>query len=526
VSGAVVVETAAGTLAAMRSGDALAFYGVPYGADTAGPARFRPPAPAPPWTGIRDAARFGPACLPTLTEHDRAHFARSPLWREYAGLDLVTGFSEDCLSLNVWTRELDGSRPVIVWLHGGGFSWGSGASTWTNGDALAARHDVVVVTVNHRLGVLGYLHMEDLAGEEWAGSGVAGLLDLCLALEWVRDNIRAFGGDPARVTIAGHSGGGAKVQALLALPAARGLFHRAILQSDVVSLRSVDRAEATVAARGVLAATGTDPAQVDRLRALPPERLTRLAAPFRFRPVVDGRWLPDHPFDPVAAPSASEVPLLIGTTTHDTATFKFDAEPGYGELDWDGLRARIAGHPSANLGDLADEVIAYFADERPQATPAELLVDITTALLRQRALLLVHRKLAGGPAPVYMYVFAFEAPMPAETPFAGASMSSHGLEVPFVFDIAERVEMTGSRPERLGLAAMIADYWSAFARDGIPYGPYRPAWPRYDEEARATMILDTVTRVEHDPYSAERELFERLLDTTDRASFTAVMPRV
>lgn len=526
MSESVLAETGLGRLAGTRQGDTLAFLGVPYGADTSREARFRIARPPEPWRGVRGASQFGPACPPTLTAHDRDHFARSPLWQTYAGWDIQTGFSEDCLRLNVWTPGLEGRRPVLVWMHGGGFSWGSGASSWTMGDALAARHDVIVVTLNHRLGVLGYLGLEEVGGAEWDGAGVAGLLDMKLALEWVRENIGAFGGDPERVTIAGHSGGGAKIQALLALPSARGLFQRAIILSGVVSLRCIDAADAELAARGVLDAAGLEPAQADRLRELPVGELTRLASPFRFRPVVEGNWLPAHPFDPVAAETAAEVPLLIGSNTHDTATFKFDAEPGFGGLDWEGLRAKVATHPSANLGELAGEVIDSFSAEHPDATPAELLVDITTALLRQRTLLLVHRKLNGGSAPVYLYLFAYEAPMPEETPFAGSSMSSHGLELPFVFDIADRLPITGTEPERMELARMISDYVSAFVRQGTPDADHSPRWPRYDERRRATMILDTSPRVENDPFGQQRRRLDGLLDTSDRARFTAVMPRV
>ncbi len=242
---------------------------------------------------------------------------------------------------------------MLVWLHGGGFSWGSGASVLTRGDALAARQDVVVVTLNHRLGVLGYLHHPEIDG-----SGVAGLLDLRLALEWVRDEIAAFGGDPGNVTIAGHSGGGAKVAGLLALPSARGLFHRAIIQSGVVSLRVIDLSEATVTAARVLAAADVRPVDVRRLQELPVEQLTRLAGPYRFRPVAEGVDLPAHPFDPVAVPTAAGLPLLIGTTAHDTATFKFDADPGWEAIDDERLLELVAQHPAAALGPAAAETVA------------------------------------------------------------------------------------------------------------------------------------------------------------------------
>ena len=486
----MIVETAAGRLEGVRDGGALAFLGVPYGADTSGPRRFRPPVRPEAWTGVRAAGAFGPASPPTLTATDRRYFDRSALWPEYAGWDATTVFSEDCLRLNVWTPEADGGRrPVLVWLHGGGFSWGSGSSILTRGDALAARHDTVVVTLNHRLGVLGHLHHPEIDG-----SGVAGLLDLRLALEWVRDEIAAFGGDPGNVTIAGHSGGGAKVAGLLALPSARGLFHRAIIQSGVVSLRVIDLSEATVTAARVLAAADVRPVDVRKLQELPVDRLTRLAAPYRFRPVADGVELPAHPFDPVAVPTAAGLPLLIGTTAHDTATFKFDADPGWEAIGERRLVDLVANHPAAALGPAAEETVAAYRDRHPSFSPQELLVEITTDRLRERTRLLAERKLAGGDGDVFLYDFAYEAPMPADTFFAGRRMASHGLELPFVFDIADRCALAGERSDRIELAGRMSRAWAAFARHGSPTGPGLPDWPPYDPQRRTTMIFDADPR--------------------------------
>ena len=472
------VLTTAGRVRGVADGEAMAFLGVPYGAAR----RFHPPEPPPPWSGVRDATAFGPACPPTLSDPDRAYFARSALWNQYAGYDVATRFSEDCLNLNVWTPALDGGgRPVLVWLHGGGFSWGSGAGSLTRGDRLAARHGTVVVTVNHRLGVLGHLQLDGIPG-----SGVAGVLDLRLALAWVRDNIAAFGGDPENVTIAGHSGGSAKVTTLLGLPAARGLFSRAVMQSGLMELEVLDHDHAAAtAAQLIERAGGADPA------ALPVDELTRLAAGLRLRPALDGEHLPAHPFD-----AGADVPLLIGTNTHDTATFKFEAAPGYDAVEDDaGLRAVVAAHPSAMYGDEAGAVIAACP---PGLTNAERLVHITTARLRERTAALAERKLAAGTTPVYMYVFAYEAPMPPGEPFAGAPMASHGLELPFTFDVADRVALTGDRPERLELAAFMSARVAAFARDGDP------GWPAYDPAERRTMVFDIPPRVESDPYGRDQ----------------------
>lgn len=494
-----VVETASGRLAGSRDAGALVFRGIPYGAPASGDRRFRPPEPPEPWTLVRPASALGPSCPPTLTEADRTHFRRSATWREYAGYDRDLPFSEDCLRLNVWTPALDeGRRPVLVWLHGGGFSWGSGASRLTSGDALARRHGLVVVSVNHRLGILGYLHLAAAAGRDWAGSGVAGLLDLRLALEWVRDQIGSFGGDPGNVTIAGHSGGGAKVACLLALPSARGLFRRAIIQSGPVLLRTVDDLEAEETASRVLVEAGG----VARLRRLSVAELTRLGASYRFRPVVDRLHMTEHPFDPVAAASAAGVSLLIGTTADDTALFKFDSDPEFGSLDEAGLRERVASHHSTGFGDDADRVIAAFSGEWRGASAEELLVAISSARLRERTARVVERKLAQSDAPVFSYRFDYAAPMPDDSAFPGRAMSPHGLELPFVFDIAHRTPFAGSDPLRVSLAHEMSSRWAAFAATGAP----GEGWPAYDLRRRTTLVFDRHTAVVDDPDLAEREL--------------------
>lgn len=489
-----VVQTSGGLVRGVERDGVHCFLGIRYGTAE----RFRPPVTAS-WGGTFEATSFGPSCPPTLTDDDRAYFARSALWCDYAGVD-VAPFEEDCLRLNIWTPALDtGRRPVIVWLHGGGFSWGSSASRWTWGDRLAARQDVVVVTVNHRLGILGYLDLEDSVGDEWEGAGIAGLLDLRLALDWVRDNAAAFGGDPDRVTIVGHSGGGAKVSALLALPSAEGLFHRAVIQSGVVSLDTVDRDEGVDTAGRVLAEAGG----LDALRTLPVDELTRLGAGHRFRPVARTCLFPRHPFEPVAAPSAAHVPLLIGTTIDDATAFKFDSDPSFAAVDEEQLLRWVADHRGTEFGELAAEAIAFYRSSSPDADPPELLAAIATARLRERTEELILRKLAGGDAPVYVYVFAYRATMP-DTIFAGRSMSYHGLELPFVFDIADRIPETGDDPERLALASFMSACWASFARSG------NPGWPAWTPHDRSTMVFDTASAVERDPYAEERPLFEQL----------------
>lgn len=491
-----VVRTEGGAVRGAYEAGVHRFLGIRYGEAR----RFRAAEPAR-WSGILDALQFGPSCPPTLKPADRAYFPRSPLWRAYAGIDERTVYDEDCLRLNIWTpRTANAARPVIVWLHGGGFSWGSGSSSWTFGDRLAAHQNVVVVTLNHRLGILGYLDLEDELGGQWLGSGVAGLLDLQLALKWVRDNIDAFGGDPDSVTIAGHSGGGAKVAALLALPSAQGLFRRAVIQSGVVSLRSVDRDEAVATASRVLEEVGS----VEALESMPVEKLTRLGGQYRFRPAARTQLLPAHPFDPVAAPSGARVPLLIGTTIDDAVTFKFDSDPAFPTLDDAQLRAWVATHTANDFGDLADEAIAFHRERLPGASNARLVTAIATQRLRERTDALVERKLAGGSAPVHQYLFAYRAPMPVDTLFAGECLSWHGLELPFVFDRAEREPVTGDAPDRVTLARFMSACWASFARTGDP------GWPTWDSESRKLMVFDEISSVRRDPFDDEQPLFDRL----------------
>lgn len=494
-----VVRTAGGTVQGSLHDGVHRFLGLPYGQAE----RFRPAQPAC-WGGTFAAERFGPSCPPTLTPRDRAFFPRSPLWQAYAGVGAAP-FDEDCLRLNVWTPGLDaGRRPVLVWLHGGGFSWGSGSGSWTLGDRFAARQDAVVVTVNHRLGILGYLDLEDALGDDWLGSGVAGLLDLQLALAWVRENIASFGGDPESVTIAGHSGGGAKVAALLALPEAQGLFGRAVIQSGVVSLRSVDREESAETAERVLREAGG----LDALLALPVDELTLLGGRHRFRPAARTRLLPAHPFDPVAAPSMSDVPLLIGTTLDDATTFKFDSDPAFATLGDEQLREWVATHPANDFGDLADDAIAGQRERLPGAGNARLVSAIATQRLRERTETLVRRKLAGGDAPVHLYLFAYRAPMPADTIFAGEELSSHGLELPFVFDRVDLEKITGVRPARVALARLMSSCWGSYVRIGDP------GWPAWDEGTRQMMVFDEVSGVSRDPFEDEQPLFDRLRRAT------------
>lgn len=504
------VLTTAGNVRGETVNGVHSFKGVPYGATTGGVARFMPPKPAAKWDGVREATAYGPAAFQVRTPRVEG----APILME-AGIGEM---SEDCLVLNVWSRGLGdgGKRPVMVWLHGGGMFLGSGDHmAMYDGASLTRRGDVVVVSVNHRLGILGYLHLGGLLGEAYATSGNAGMLDLVLALEWVRDNAEAFGGDPGNVTIFGESGGGMKVSILLAMPAAKGLFHRAIVESGP-GLQCLTPEVATQSARDLLAELGIDESRAADLHDVPADRIVEaqdalgkrggslLAGGANFSPVVDGLSVPAHPFDPLASPLAAGVPLLIGTNKDEMTLFLM-AIPGYRSMDEAAMRERLKAMLTMRLGDQIsadgmEGLISAYRRTRPEATPTDLLVAITSDRMRVGSIRLAERKAAASTAPVFMYLFTWESPA-----FGGLMKSCHILEMPFVFDnVAEPYMLIGDSPERHELAARMSGAWISFARHGDPNHEGLPRWPTYDPEKRATMIFNSECRIENDPAAEER----------------------
>jgi para-nitrobenzyl esterase len=502
----ITVETTLGKLRGASGGDLHVFRGVPYALAPEGPRRFAPPGALEPWSGVRDATAFGARAIQPATGLDLAPEIGALLLRA------TEPSREDCLFLNIWTPALgdNGRRPVMVWLHGGAFVVGSGSSPLYDGSNLARREDVVVVTLNHRLGLLGYLYLAELGGPAFADSGNAGMLDIVAALRWVRDNIAAFGGDPRNVTIFGESGGGAKVSVLMAMPAARGLFHKAIVQSGP-AVEMMSPSDATSVAHKVMIQLGLDPQKPEALLALRPEDLLeaqmvilRARDPMAFanrrklgfNPVVDGRHLPAGPFAPTAPALSADVPMIIGTNKDEMSLF-FGLAPwleGLTTLDLPRFAERL-------VGGRAEAVVTAYRRAQPEASPRDLFIALASDLgMRMPSLVMADRKVAQNAAPVYAYLFTWETPA-----LAGRLKSCHGLEIPFVFETVEKAaRFTGDSPGRLTLARRMSRSWAQFARSGDPSHDGLPAWPRYSTERRPTMIFDERCRVEEDPLGDER----------------------
>lgn len=477
-----VVETTAGKVRGSMEDKVAAFRGIPYGASTAGSARFMPPAKLQPWGGIKDCIELG----------HRSPQAASGLIPEVAAVDANEPAGEDCLVLNVWTPGASRSnkRPVMVWLHGGGFTSGSGGFKIYDGVNLAGRHDVVVVTVNHRLNAFGYLYLADLGGAKYANSSNVGMLDIVAALEWVHDNIANFGGDSANVTIFGQSGGGAKVSTLLAMPAAKGLFHRAVIESGA-SLRGITREAANKNTEAFLAKVGLKPGQIDQLQSMPVERIVQALGGGRFGPVVDGKTLPVNPFDPTAPEISANVPLLIGTTQTEVTFF---AGQQLDAIDEATARQRI--QQQFHVGDAdADKIVAAYKKVDPEISGIDLYLESASdSFAWTNALKAAERKAALGKAPVFMYYFTWRSPVRE-----GKLKAMHCMEIPFVFDNPDAGKpMTGSGEDRYALAAKVSGAWVAFARTGNP-SQKGLAWPAYDMSRRATMILNDKCEVVDDP---------------------------
>jgi len=494
-----VVETNSGKVRGVIQGGTHIFRGIPYGASTAGSNRFMPPRKPAPWAGVREAFQNGPTA-PQLSGPENSLILNHKA-------PAVQG--EDCLVINVFTPGLnDGrNRPVMVWLHGGGFAGGAGSAHSFDGNFLAHSGDVVVVSVNHRLNIFGYLYLGDLGGEKYADSGNAGLLDIVAVLEWVRDNITHFGGNPGNVALFGQSGGGLKISTLLAMPPANGLFHKAIVESGS-ALKGIPREEATKTTQRILAKLNLQSNQVDELQKLPVDRLLSAidnrgaapgTAPFNIAPVVDGRALTNDPFDPTAPEISANVPLIIGSVNTEGTFFTPPDSPLF-SLDEAGMRTRL----TPKFGDATDKLINLYRKEMPSASPSQIYFLINA--FPSAAITQAERKVAQAKAPVYMYLFTWETPVEG-----GRRHSPHTVELPFVFNnVAEQPEEVGNGPELQPLADKVSGAWTAFARTGNPSVAGTPKWLAYSAKERATMIINNEWKLVNDPRHDARLIINSL----------------
>ncbi len=518
----VEVETASGKVRGGDARGAVAFKGIPYSGQVSGANRFKAPPPVMPWTGVFDATNLGP---PTLQRPHSTYGEREP------------GYSEDCLVLNVWTPPgfAAGKRPVMVYFHGGGYSTGSAGSTTQDGARLAALYDVVVVAPNHRLGLLGFLYLGDLMGDEYATSGNSGMLDMVASLQWVKDNIAAFGGDPGNVTLFGESGGGAKVGTLMGMPTARGLFHKAGIASGA-QLRRMPKSAATETARRLLKALDLGDAR--RLTEVPAQKLLELqwaaegnegplmqptdgyAGPApaammgisfseselagHFGPVVDGNVLPADPFDPVATPLSADIPLMIGSNRTEASFFNM-GRPETFDMSEAALRTRLG----VEFGGKADEILGVYRALRPQATPSELYIAIATARTMGHETVVLAGLKSRQTAPVYAYRWDYSSnfPIPGTTHTLEAG---HACDIGPTFYNWDEGGLHGNGPGVEAASRNLSALWTRFVRTGVPSAKSAPAWPRYDTQTRATMLVDVECQVVNDPDGAARRMWETI----------------
>jgi para-nitrobenzyl esterase len=496
----VVADTTYGRVRGVEASGIKVFKGIPYGASTAGKNRFMPPAAPAKWSGVRDALTYGSSAPQS---EPGARRTASAIAVAAAGLPSE---SEDCLVLNVWTPAVrDGRRrPVMFWCHGGGFATGSGSSPVTEGLNLARRGDVVVVTINHRLNVLGFTSLEEAGGTEFASSGDVGMLDIVAALRWVRDNIAEFGGDPNTVMIFGQSGGGRKVATLLAMPPAKGLFHRATIESGA-TLRLVEPDQGTRVARELMSTLGIPKDRVRDLQTVPLDRL--MSAYFEvvrkmnvdqmtqgFSPLVDGLAVPRHPFHPNASAVSADVPVMLGSTRTELTS---SARPEDFELTDAAMRTRIR----QLLGNHADDALKVYQKANPGATPSDIYFLIASDHRYSGPVMkIAERRAALGKGPVYLYYFRWETPVDG-----GRLKSPHTIEIPFAFDnVKAATRLTGGGPEAMALADKVSDTWIAFAKTGNPNQPKMPRWSAFNATDRPTMVFDTESRVVNDPIKEQR----------------------
>jgi len=531
----VIAETNLGKIRGIERRGIKIFKGIPYGGYTGGANRFMPPVDPVEWTGVRDTLEYGhsaPQSIPKSTTLSTVSKVTSPTLKDSSitvkpvsgpsifnalGVpgDKPTGEGEDCLVLNLWTPAInDGrKRPVMLWLHGGGFGSGAGSNPGWDGTNLCLRGDVVVITINHRLNVCGFANFSAFSSD-FAGSGQAGMLDIVHALKWVRTNIGQFGGDPNCVMIFGQSGGGRKVETLLAMPSAKGLFHRAAIESGI-AIKVVDRDVAIRNAEMLLAKLGISKMDVHKVQKLPLDQIMTayfaVARDFSdanimgFAPSVDDLILPQHPFHPTASPLSADVPVLIGHT--GTEWTGMTTEAALWHLDEDGMRSEV----KKLLGDQSGEMIDLYRKHNPNTSPTDIYFLIASDFnYGAPSMKVAERRALLGRGPVYMYYFTWESPVQN-----GLLKSPHNIEWPFAFDNVEIcAKLTGGGPEAMALADKVSDAWIAFARTGNPNTPKLPHWPEFNVTDRPTMVFNNESKVMNDPLHEQRIAMFHALNLT------------
>lgn len=506
-----VIDTPHGKLRGYRENDVTIFKGVPYAGDISGSKRFQQARPLKPWPGVRDALQLG---NPSIQPPDQTY-----------GIDEPDP-AEDCLVLNIWTPATDGKkRPVMVYNHGGGYRTGSGGSAAQDGANLARMYDVVVVATNHRLGLLGFLYLDELGGDAYKGSGNRGVQDIAIALKWVYENIELFGGDPENVMIFGESGGGMKTSCLYAMPEAAPYFNKASIESGPgIALISAEDAAKTT--RSLLEYLNISPGNWEKLLEVPSDILldaqgklprsgSGLSGGFRgldnsgtgsFGAVRDGVVMPDDPFEPTAPEISRSKPLMVGWNEDEYIFFAaFGADKEVFTLTEDDLKSRL----ERDFSNHAESILITYKEANPTSTPGEIYIAIRSiTMMGLGSIRIAERKAIQGGEPVYLYNFGYKSNSKIpETDFEFGAM--HALDIPFKFYNVES-GMAGTRPDRFEASRNMTQLWTTFARTGKPAADNQPDWPAYNLDTRATMRIDVQCKVIHDRFKAEREMWEQV----------------